>query len=98
MRCGYSSSLIKKPESENYSVENRFSVGLAEYMFIPYQGIWSGPLKGYPDFRAYAESFEELQRKLHQLHPDLNDAISSSVCSNAALLCWDWKRRISRIP
>jgi len=71
---------------------------LMEYIFLPGERIWRGCTKGYPDYQVYAKSFEELQLKLNQLHPDLSGSNSSSVCSNAALLYWDWQRRISHIP
>jgi hypothetical protein len=93
MRQDSRSDFTKEPENENPSLERQSSMELAEYVFMPDQEMWHGYLKGYPNFEAYGESFEELQLKLHQLHPDLSSSTSSSVCSNAALLYWDWQRR-----
>lgn len=98
MRQGHSSDVAKEHENGPYYFGNKAIMELTEYMFIPDQGLWRGYLKGYPACQAYGESFEELQLKLHQLHPDLSVSTSSSVCSNAVLLCWDRQRRISRIP
>jgi hypothetical protein len=70
---------------------------LTEYIFVPEQRIWRGYPKHYPEHQAYGKSFEELQLKLHQLRRGLSHSTSSSVCSNAALLCWYWQQRMSRI-
>ena len=72
MRQEFRSDFTKEPENENPSLERQSSMELAEYVFMPDQEMWHGYLKGYPNFEAYGESFEELQLKLHQLHPDLS--------------------------
>lgn len=92
MRQGYGSDVAKEHENGPYYFGNKAIMELTGYMFIPDQGLWLRYLKGYPARQAYGESFEELQLKLHQLHPDLSASTSSSACSNAALLCRDWQR------
>ena len=73
-------------------LEIRFIMELVEYIFSPDEGMWRGYLRGHPAYHTYSESFEELRLKLHQLHPDQNGSISSSICSNTALLYWDRRR------
>lgn len=93
MRQEPRSDFTKERENENPSLEWQSSMELAEYVFMPDQGLWRGYLKGFPDCQAYGKSFEELQLKLHQLRPDLSTSTSASACSDMALLYWDWQRR-----
>ena len=93
MRQDPSSDFTKERENEDHSLEGQSSMELTEYIFMPDQGMWHGHLKGHPNFQACGESFEELQLKLHQTHPDLSGSTSSPVCSDTALLYWDWQRR-----
>ena len=96
MRREAASDFTKERENENHPIERQSSMDLTEYVFMPDQGMWHGYLKGCPNFEAYGKSFEELQVKLHQLHLDPNRSISPSVCSEGALLCWDWQREFLR--
>ncbi|MBX3331199.1 MAG: hypothetical protein KF722_12400 [Nitrospira sp.] len=98
MRQEDPSDFTKGWDNENHPFERQSNMESAEYVFMPEQGMWHGYLKGCPNFEAYGESFEALQLKLNRLHPDPTGSISPSTCSDTALLCWDWQRRISRIP
>ena len=97
MRQDSCSAFMEGWHDNNHPFERQSSMELAEYVFMPDQGMWHGYLKGSPPFEAYGESFEELQLKLTRLPPDPTGSISSSASSDVALLCWDWQRRISRI-
>lgn len=97
MRQDSCNAFMEGWHDKSHPLERQPSMELAEYVFMPDQGMWHGYLKGCPTFEAYGDSFEELQLKLTRLYPDSTGSISSSASSDTALLCWDWQRRISRI-
>jgi hypothetical protein len=72
MRQDPSSDYTKERENEDHSLERPSSMELAEYVFMPDQGMWRGYLKSYPGYQTKGRSFEELQFNLHQLHLDLS--------------------------
>lgn len=43
----------------------------SKYILWQDENGWRGYLQGYPEYEAQAESFEELQAKLWQLHQEL---------------------------
>jgi hypothetical protein len=98
MRQGHSNNVPNEQESENGSVGQQSSMELMEYIFHPDQGVWCGYLNGDPAYQVSGESFEELQVKLQQLHLYARLSTSSLGCSNTALICWYWQRRMSPRP
>lgn len=98
MRQGHSNNFSKEQKGENCSVGRQSGIELLGYIFNPDQGMWCGYVKGDPEHQVSGKSFEELQVKLRQVHLDPRPSVSSSVCSNTALICWHWQRRTVPVP
>lgn len=83
---------------QEHRIGGQSGMATMRYIFIQDEGEWCGFPKDCPDYQVRGKSFEELQMKLHQLHPNTNRSNFSSVCPNTALLSWYWERQTFRIP
>ncbi|MCP9438978.1 MAG: hypothetical protein NNA20_04115 [Nitrospira sp.] len=66
-----------------------------KYIMWEEEGRWHGHLKDHPEILAQAESFEDLQIKLHSLHQDLRSGAADQLQTAPPSKPYPMPRRIA---